>query len=84
MRYQLQSKIYSNCDKYIIVGLADLNVNLGVMYRQKNNNETEFVDTLEGCVIKFRNMILVGDANIDLMKNNKILKNYEDFINRCN
>lgn len=53
------------------------------MYRQLSNSVVEFLDQFEEYLLNIKNLLLVGDTNIDVMKSGNTVTNYKDIIGGC-
>lgn len=70
-------ELSSTNNNYLVVYLRKLNLKIAAFYNTKND---EFLHTLDSLLTNKKNCILIGDANIDLLKRNTITANYTDII----
>lgn len=48
------------------------------MYRAPDENVTDYIEHLEYIIDKYKNLIFIGDVNIDLLKNDNNCNSYKD------
>lgn len=74
----LIEKISSQGIELLTVKIVDLALNVTVVYKQPSVNNDSFTDILHKYIEKKRKMIMIGDMNIDLMKNSNTMRRYID------
>lgn len=73
----LNFELSNSNNNYICIYLRKLQLNVIAFY---NTNNTDFYNVLDSLLTNKKNCILVGDANIDLLKHNTMTTGYTDII----
>lgn len=74
------SQITKSNNEFVIINLDELNIKIGVVYRQPSSNVNVFNEETENILNNNKRLILVGDINIDLYQNNTTTLDYKDTI----
>lgn len=78
---------YEQCfceSNLLIVNLPVLNCNVMAVYRPPHVNKNDFLNTFEEIISQHKNMYIIGDFNIDLLKkNDSHVQKYLEILNSC-
>lgn len=80
LKHEFLDERYENGNHFIWVRLDRLSLEIGAIYKQPTSDTNSFLETYESQLEKRKILLIFGDFNIDLLKNDNATEEYQDML----
>lgn len=84
LKHHLIDEEYSDGNHFLWVHVSTLSLDIGVVYKQPAANNITFLEKYQEHLKKKKRLIVFGDFNLDLLSNEKSIRDYKELLKENN